>query len=514
MKKTKLHIALLFISLAFFLRLGAQGNFDVTYGPVVQFDQEASSDLFTSDSGNYYFLRFSANKFIGFNTGEETFIEAFDKDLKHTQSIRLRLDSPDKHKRLQPIAFYKRNSGFLVLCKSYSIATKMVKAFLLSVDESGLVESDFKALGEIIDVEQTLSEFHFFALNTFYQNGKLRYLYAISTPPELEISERINFMVFDEQLNLMEERLLNFPDDLLDYKFSELILGKSGLVFFSVGITNPYEPEKTAHQVIVYDVFSDQHKTWEFRLEEGNIAKSGLFQLERNRVGFMGYFTENTKSDRPTGVFYYVFDEYGGSLLRHKIFNLPQKEITSLDEKNQESFSKYKHLTPKAMHISNTGNVVLAFEYNWESMMLLRDREGIMYSHTYHRSNEIVIPNFDSTDRFTNMGIVEKQQILNYGREHLGFFSLLKDDQLILIYNDHPKNLNVYRGDKIKVMKSRYEPVITDYNISDATYSKAPIHSAKTSCSCDPNELIRISENAVLFLNKGDEKRLVEIVFD
>ncbi len=147
-------------------------------------------------------------------------------------------------------------------------------------------------------------------------------------------------------------------------------------------------------------------------------------------------------------------------------------------------------------------------------MMLQRDLEGMLYNHTYYRSNEIVIANFHSTNHFINLGVVVKQQILNYGREQLGFFSLLNDDQLILIYNDHQKILNIYRGDKIKIMKSRYEPVITDYNIYDATHSKAPIHIGKTFCRCDPNEIIRISNNAVLFSNKGDEKRLVKILFD
>jgi hypothetical protein len=513
-KNNRLHVVILLFYLAISLQLGAQGDFNVRYGPQVENDAVTSGDLFTQDSSNYYFLSTSNKEFIEFNTGDDAFIDVFDKDLNHVQSIRLQHHSSEKTKYLQPIEFIKKDGGFLILCKSWSIASKIMKAWLLTVDETGLVETEFKAMGEIYDVEQSMADFHFFAFNTFYHNGELRYLYSISTPPELEINERINFLVFDKDINLRDERLLNFPDDILDYKFSELVVGQSGFVFFGVEIKNPYEPEKTVHQLIVYDVFSDQHKTWEFKPENGEIAKSGLFQLEGDKVGFMGYFTEDVKSDKPTGVFYYIFDAYGGSLLRHNIFELPGQEIAKLDPKNLGSDSEYEHLTPRAMHLSTAGDVVMAYEYNWESMMLLRDQEGILYNHKYYRSNEIVVTHFSPDDRFVNMGIVAKQQILNYGQEHLGFFSLLKDRHLIMIYNDHPKNINVYRGDKIKPMKSRYEPVFTSYNIDNATYKKKPIHKGNNPCACDPNELIRISENAVLFLNKSDEKRLVEIIIN
>jgi hypothetical protein len=195
-----------------------------------------------------------------------------------------------------------------------------------------------------------------------------------------------------------------FIDDILDYKFSELYLESGALVFFSIAITNPYIPDKTVHQLIVYDIFYDKHKTWEFRFDEGEITKAGLFKLGDNQIGFMGYYSENKEPDKPAGVFYYIFDEYGGSLLRHKIYNLPDEEISRLDPGKLGSKSEYENLYPQSLHLSSEKNIVMAFEYNWKSMMLIRYQEGKLYNQPYYKANEIIIVNFDSTDNFVKMG--------------------------------------------------------------------------------------------------------------
>jgi hypothetical protein len=501
-------------SLIMSIQASGQSNFKIRAGQALEVDGKSMSSLFTEDSTNYYFLRTGNKGYIEFNTGEDAFIEVFVKDLNPVMSIKLQLDSAEKFKYLQPVALYKNDEGFLIVIKYFSVANGFVKASLMKVNNSGLVDNNFIELGEIHDLTQSLKGYQFFGFTRFYQNGEVRYLSTIRTPPELEINERVNFKVFDKNLQLTDERLLDFPDDILDYKFSELILGNSGLVFFSVKIKNPYFPEKTVHQLIVYDIFSDQHKTWEFSFDEGEIEASGLYEIEGDQIGFMGFYTDSSESKKPVGLFYYVFDKFGGSLKRHKIFNLPEDEIARFDPETLGSDSEYEHLVPKDMHFTSDGDVVLAFEYTWDKIVLLRDKEGILHKQTHYKANEIVIANFDENDQFVNLGIVAKQQNMIHVNEHLGFFSILNNRQLFLIYNDHPKNLNIYNGDKLKLMKSRFEPVIASYNIDEASYAKEPFCFNKNPCTFDPPQVFQHSQNSLLLIDKGDKPRLVEVVFD
>ncbi len=512
--KTQAHnILLVLLALMLYAHAGGQPDFYLKAGKPVDFDPETASNLYAADSSYCYLLRLSNKGCIEFNTGNDAFIEAFDKGLNPDNSIRLTLNSPKKYRRLQPIVFHKTNDGYLILCKFYTSANKIMKAFLIRADDTGHVNNELKVVAKIENVEPSLKDFHFFDLKKIFEGEEARYVLSISTPAELLIPERINFLIFDEQLNLIGERLIDFPDDVLDYEFSEILSGIGGPVFFRIEVTNPYFPEKTVHQLIVYDVFKDRHQSFEFEFEQGKIAKAGLFKLEENKIGLTGYYTKDDKSDEPAGVFYYVFDPYGGSLLRQKIFNLTEDGLNRIGPGNLESKSGHEHLCPKSIHLSTNNNIVLAFEYNWKDMMLIRDQEGKLYPKQVFKANEIIIFNFSPTDAFINMGIIPKQQLLNSRQGYLGFFSFLIGQELMLIYNDHPKNLKEYQGNKLKTMKTRFGPVIVNYNINKSTYLKKPLEFGKSPCICKPHDVIKLSENSMLFLNKGTKSRLIKIGF-
>ena len=90
------------------LSIHAEGQtyFSLNAGETVDFNPETASNLYTADSNHYYLLRPGNKGFVEFNTGEDAFIDVFNNDLNLTQSIRLRLNSTEKHKRLHPAKYY------------------------------------------------------------------------------------------------------------------------------------------------------------------------------------------------------------------------------------------------------------------------------------------------------------------------------------------------------------------------------------------------------------------------
>ncbi len=504
------NILVVFLMMASVRAYSGEG-IQITAGAPLPYEMNAGNNFFDADSNYYYLLTLSNEREIEFNTGHDAFIVVFGKDLNPCDRIMLKRNHPGKLKHLEPVRFYKTNSGFLILCKEYFSATSKLKARFLVIDGSGHVE--MKEAGEINDVSASVKNFHFFDCIKTTRGNNTSYLFSVTTDPSLNVPERIDFLIFDETFQLTGERLISFPDDGLDYDFSELYPGHGGVVFFTLTVSTPYLPDEVAHRLIVYDVFTDQHKSWEFNFDNGSIAKAGLFDAGKNLMGYMGYYTRDKNTDKPAGIFYYVFNKFGGDLIRHKIYDFGEKELKRLNRKNIPSKSPAEDLTPRALHVSGENDVIAVFEYFHKEIMIIRDQKGNIYPKDTYKANEIVIVDFDENDAFVNMGMIPKRQFVYAVEDHLGFISFANKDHLFLIYNDHPKNMNTTDGHKLKTMKAHFAPVVVDYNLSKAEYRKKQLEFNGSSCVCDPEGMIRQPDGTMLFLNKSAENRLIRISF-
>lgn len=494
-------------------RLKAQDDFSMNHGPKMEIEDGEITAFFDQDDENFYFLRTGDKQYIEFNTNEQPGIEVFDRNLTHQKFIPLRIESEEKYRRLQPLAFYKTRANFVFLCKYYSSANQIVKAYLFKTDPDGEVIGGLTDLGEINDISPLQEDFHYFQLHRIKKDTVTQFIFSLTTSPDMEVPERINFIIFDEQLNVTGNRLINFPDDMLDYEFSEQLASQEGQVFFRVEISNPFIPDLTVHQLIIYDIFKDEHRSYEFKLEQGKIKELALTEMEKNRIGLFGYYTKNSESNRPKGVIYYVFKGGDGTLLRQNISDLPPQSVDKFNRRELGSKSGFNRLKAQSIHLIQNNHLLLLFEFNWRSMMLIQDQEQKIYKKPYYNANEIVILNFNVENNFENLGIVNKQQTLGITPEVLGFFSTCRQNHLFLLFNDHPKNLNRYRPGKVKTMKTRYEPVIVEYFPEGATYIKQQLSTGKQEMAFVPGNIFKIDENRFLILNQDGAYWLTEITF-
>lgn len=85
-------------------------------------------------------------------------------------------------------------------------------------------------------------------------------------------------------------------------------------------------------------------------------------------------------------------------------------------------------------------HVLVLFEYNWKSILLTRDQEGMLYDEPFYYANEILMFRVDASNQLIVTEVFPKKQSSGISSEVLGFKGLVSGQHLFLLYNDHPKN--------------------------------------------------------------------------
>lgn len=495
-----------------FVAANGQETLTILSGEPLNIKDGKISNLLVQDANGYYLLHLNDKSEFEINAGSDAAIEVFDKDLKHISSLPLRYSDGIKYKKLEPVSFLKTNNGFLLLVKNYNLTAKAMKSMLFKISGDGLILVS-KDIGEIDGIAVSNQDFGFFKLGKITENGQPRFVYSQIVPPDIDVPERVNFIIYNENLEITGERMINFPDDILDYEVSDIIINETGLTFFRIETSDPYRLEKTVHQLIIYDILNDKNQSIEFNPEIGEIEKSTLQSVESDKIGFFGYFTKKHGDHMPSGMMYYLFDSKGGQLLRHEIYEMSPEVLSLFNPEKLFSTSGYEQLKPQGMHLTSDNHMLLLYEFNWKKLMIVQDREGKIWSTPYFYANEIFILNFDTEDTFVNAGVIPKEQLQANDFDEIGYSGFVTGNDLTLIYNDHPKNADEYKTERLKTMKSGFVPMVIHYNYPDATYKKEIFKIKNTRFTFEPGALFKISDNSFLLLNHNKPFNLIEIGF-
>ncbi len=334
MKKIPGKLALQFLFLiVIFAVADGQENPTIVSGEPFAIQNGNMNNLLIWDENNYYLLHLNDKDEFGINSGEDASIEVFNKSLNHQSTIFLSSPEGTKYRRFEPVSFIKTKDGFLLLAKNYTTAQKVMKSCIFKISNDGLI-LQAKDIGEIEGIAISNEKFHFFQLDKIIENGNIRFVYSQVIPTDLNVPERVSFIIYDESLNLTDERLINFPDDILDYEISDIIVSESGQAFFRIETSNPFLIEKTIHQLIIYDILNDKTQNLEFNPEAGEIAKATLKKVGNDIVAFFGYFTKKHDDHVLKGVMYYLFDTKTGQFSTPKTYIQPRFMKTSNHRKS------------------------------------------------------------------------------------------------------------------------------------------------------------------------------------
>ncbi len=507
--KPALH--LLFLLLVFVPGKG-QESINIVSGEPFTIQNGKMSNFMAWDENNYYLLHLNDKNEFEINSGFDASIEVFSKELTHFTTILITCPEGTKYRNLEPVSFIKTDNGFLLLTKNYITAQKVMKSLIFKISNQGLI-NQAKDIGEIDGIAISNKKFHFFQLDKIIENSVSHFVYSQVIPTDINVPERVSFIIYDENLNITGERLINFPDDILDYEILDMLVSESGLAFFRIETSNPYLMDKSIHQLIIYDILNDKTQNYEFNPEGGEIAKASLKKVEGGNVGFFGYFTKKHDDPIPKGVMYYLFDGKTGQLLRFNTSDFIPGVLEILNPKNLPSTSDYENLKPQEIHLTADNHLLLLFEYNWKKLMIVQDREGKPWTTPYFYANEVFIFSFDPEDNFEKAGILPKKQLQSVDFNEIGISGFVAGNELFVVFNDNPKNAGEYKIDKLKTMKSGYSAMVAKYNYREASYSKEIFKPKNARILFEPGALIKTSDNTILLLSHSKPFNLIEIRF-
>jgi hypothetical protein len=505
----------LILALHFSFGVFGQGGLRISTVSDYDLGEGAISSLLAEDDDFYYLLLTDEDGLIHLSATRNFVILQFNHDLSHVKKIAINHQNGEEYAKLNPLAFHKTSHGFVLLCRKYSSINQKLESYLFLINENGDIEKILTP-GEIEDISESDLDFDYFNLHRILNksDSTFEYVFTTTTPYFLDLSEKINFIVYDENLEITGTHLLDYPNDLIDYKIEDVMCSQDGLFFIRVEISNPFKDGALVHQLVIYDMHHDEFNTLESNFENAMIKKSSINFLNDRILGFSGYFVEGPYQEKPTGIFYYLFDAASGNLLKQKIHYFSDNDLEMINPKNYHSKSDFDHLQPSGIHLTKHNHILLLFEYNWESMLLIRDQEGMMYNQPYYYANELVLFRFDSENQLSELKIFHKRQMSGLSSRALGFKGFISGDSFHFFYNDHPKNTNIFFADKLKTMKRNYVTMHGEYDLQTGEFSKSVFDSGDDQLLFNPSEMIFTISGNVLVLSQSVPPKIIRIKID
>lgn len=515
MKKTG--IILFFLSYFFIslnCDLSGQQLYDCTIGEDYKLPSRSNiSRLFAYDENFYYSLRLNKKGSLTYNAkGSGVYVEKFDKNLNHLFSIEINLPQLNNIRKLIPKQFFVANNNFVIFANQYDINNKKAQCFILLFDKNGEIIGKPEFLGEIIDIsKKDFDESDYFTCQKFKTDNGLCFLYKQTFPPGWEVITKINYKLFDSNLNKIWEKQILIPYNPWHYEILNIVMNRSEDLFFIAKIKSENEFDKHFYNLGVFNQDSDEIQYYNFKLKNKEITKIKLDVTQNGNVYAFGFYKEQGTKKEIAGLYYYIFDSQKRNVIINSV-----KEISN-DIISQFKNSDFEHLEPVELYLSENNQVIFISAFEWTKKEFFSDSEGKLYIHNIYNSGDIIVWDFDIEDNYILSQIIYKHQKSNHYPNEIGFESALAGNNMFFLFNDNPKNIDVYDNDKIKLMKKNHVLTLAAINLENGEYYKQKIiceKNRKNKLYFRPDFCYKQGDNSIIIIGESPDFYLSKIDFN
>ncbi|MCK5839133.1 MAG: hypothetical protein KAG99_04755, partial [Bacteroidales bacterium] len=178
-----------------------------------------------------------------------------------------------------------------------------------------------------------------------------------------------------------------------------------------------------------------------------------------------GLFSEPEENNLISGMFFFLFDKESQTLSARGSSPIETGQFKAITKKD------LKDLHTENMHQRPNGDVVYLAELKKQEVNTFTDSEGKFHLSSYYHSNDIKIICFKNDGSLLWQTWIPKKQ---YSAESglFGFFDLIKNETLFIIYNDSKKNLYIHDPDRIKKTGKQFVLTVAMVDLETGEYSK------------------------------------------
>ena len=421
----------------------------------------------------YWTLRLSHKEcFDCKNETTGAYLDKFDKELDHIGSIPIVIEPSPLYKKPVPRQIYFLNNQFFIFAEELNVSNLSATAILFIIDTTGHAVGEPMILGEAININkpsETTSEYlleGIFRFGLYNDNNRSRFLFVQFLSQEEYTDTRINIRVLDSTAKLQWENHLVLPYDPFYTEISKMILFGEDLLFI-LSIFDPFGND--AYKIVTFNRALDEIKYYDFGLDNNKIRNVEVNQVDEANIYIYGLYSEVLSKNDVDGLFFWLFNEVNKKILTFATSEVNVDEIKSI--RNED----LKNLHAREVYLLENGDVVFIAEIEYNEVLSFQDSESKLYFITYRHSNEIIVSKFNTEGKLDWQTMVPK---LQFRHDDLvsGYHSTMYKNNLYLLYNDHPKNINIYDPDDMKQMKSKFELIVGEINLETGMLTKSQIN--------------------------------------
>lgn len=465
------------------------------------------------EGDNYYWaLRLSHKEcFDCKNETTGAYLEKFDKKLDHIASIPIVIELSPLFKKPVPRQIYFLNNQFFIFAEEMNISTLSAKGILFVIDTTGHVVGEPMILGEAINIDKpskSTSEYlleGIFRFGLYNDNNRSRFLFVQFLSQEEYSDTRINIRVLDSTAKLQWEKHLVLPYDTYYTEISKMILFGEDLLFI-LSVFDPFGDD--AYKIVTFNRSLDEINYYDFGLDNKKIKNVEVNQVEEGNIYIYGLYSEVFSKNDVDGLFFYLFNEVNKKILTFATAEVKVDEIKSIREEDLQN------LHARDLYLLDNGDVVFIAEIEYNEVLSFQDSESKLYFITYRHSDEIIVSKFDAEGKLDWQTMVPK---LQFRPNELvsGYHSIINKNSLYLLYNDHPKNINIYDPDDMKQMKSKFELTLGEIDLETGMLTKSQINPVNKDKKIifRKNYTFKTRSNQILILDKTGSIKLAKFNF-
>ncbi len=419
-------------------------------------------------------------------------------------------DCIDDHFGYERTLFF-RNS-LIIFFSSYETKKDEFMLFAQRVDLDG------KFIGKLVKVDHIKAKKKSNAGSfILFPNRDSTRFAVISNPPyEKYGGEKFGFKLYDTDLTNTYNVSLALPHKDKDVSLIDQILGNDGKIYILTKIDLEKQDRERGSAPYYYSVFTMNPEDQSILENKIDLARKNIedcavrLNFDRNELVCAGFYSDLKPSaytgNDIDGFFYLTIDVNTWKTLVSGVKKIDKKMISELMNKKKvkegrgisTSFEILKIIT--GLDGSST---MIAENRFWYVTTTTTSTSGggtsTTYTYHYHR-NSIFIINIGKDGEVTSlMDIPKLQHTVNDNGIFSSVMIMEKDDRIVLLYNDHPDNLNsaVKTLKQTSVMVNVRKAVMVAVEVfRDGTYTKRKLSdNATTRIAMMPESGFRISGN-------------------
>lgn len=292
-------------------------------------------------------------------------------------------------------------------------------------------------------------------------------------------NEKTEFRIFDRDLNLLYDKFIEFPYKEKNFSVYRAMVDANGRVYLLVKILID-KSEITDRNIPRYrfglvTFGPDRNEVDDYNLQIDNYYTSDISFSELNGKVICAGFYSSFSSDRAAGSFSITIDIEAKDVIKRTTDQFEKNFVMDIiPSRRFRRMTELPDFKVDQVVIFNDGSSVVVGEQFFIEEICFRDfRTGMINCQYNYNFNNIIAIKYDARgDVIWTANIPKYQQSSNDGGRFLSYSFCTKNDELIFLFNDHPRNINP-TDDRVGVMTNvrKSVPVMVKLT-SDGAFSR------------------------------------------